>query len=486
MRNAIEMRIGVERLLLLIWAFCLAGGHAVFAGPIGEVGHGPQAPLPSRAAKLKETPRQMSDIACAPPRAPCKDPGEYALAKTSTPTSRVRVLTARYATNLRRIMDWLPERWDLVAVLKWSAYGNDIHILGPVAARIAPALAVLTNEDAAVLAPFKPKALLRIGPANYQMAKEAVERNLHVQEFVGTREDLETVTRVAKEHNTVIDVSLFLFDHYGDPWGFEFDAPEDLQRLVDSIDPRFVRVRGIFSHLGYLPKGPVAKVTERAQRFLRVACPVAVKIAASLGSDDPSILVHWGATSELGRLWDDKSEKLQMAPDLSDLAGVCMSQPKVKFGIRVGSASYGTDTHLPHLLPVLWWTAPIAKLQRLASRTVAVVKIGTEDGYPRVFKQQGKWGEVSIGGKRYPLAAAPRRNTIFVNVGKNYDEKTIFVGAEVCLLCDDPSSDDLYNKWVAAETHNIAICATGVGEHFADDPSIPCKGPIVIDPDDEH
>ena len=73
-----------------------------------------------------------------------------------------------------------------------------------------------------------------------------------------------------------------------------------------------------------------------------------------------------------------------------------------------------------------------------------------------------------------------------MNVGKNYDEKTIFVGAEVCLLCDDPSSDDLYNKWVAAETHNIAICATGVGEHFADDPSIPCKGPIVIDPDDEH
>ena len=483
---ASKMQLGSKTLLVTVLTLCFLGSRAALSGPAGANGEGRQPSPPLGAEKAEETPRLMNKIDCAPPNVPCKDPGESVLARTSTPTSRVRVLTARYADNLHRIMDWLPERWDLVAVLKWSAYGNDIHILGPIAARMAPALAVLTNEDAAALAPYKPKAILRIGPATYKIASEAVAQNLQVQEFIGTRQDLEMVTRVAREHNTTIDVSLFLFDHYGDPWGFEVDAPEELQRIVDSIDPRYVRVRGIFSHLGYLPKGPVAKVTERVQRFLRVACPVAVKIASSLNPNDPPILVHWGATSELGRLWDERSEKLQLPPDLVDLARVCMSQAKVRFGIRVGSATYGTDTHLPHLQPVLWWTAPIAKLQRLASTNVAVVKIGIEDGYPRVFKQQGKWGEVSIGGKRYPLAAAPRRHMILVDVGQSYDAKSIFVGAEVCLLCDDPTSDDLYANWVAAETHNIAICATGVGAHFADDPSIPCKGPIVIDPDEEH
>jgi alanine racemase len=472
------MRHIPQAILVALLAVYIASAFAARAASDTRSGKASLQNVSEDAAR--ETGRRANVTPCAQPVDSCSELGDFVLAKTSTFTSKVRVLTGRYESNLRKIMDSLPDRWDLVAVLKWSAYGNDIAILGPIAARIAPALAVLSNEEAATLAPFKPKSILRIGPASYQSVKESVIKGFRVQEFIGTLADLETVTRVAKEHDTVIDASIFLFDHYGNPLGFDFKTPEDFQHLIDSIDRRFVRVRGIFSHLGELPP---ARIPRRVQRFLRIACPVATKVAATLAPDDPPIMVHWGATDELGRLRNPKSGKLEIPPDLVDLANVCLSEPKVKFGIRVGAATFGIDTDIPNLQPVLWWTAPVDRLRRSASTTLAVVRIGTENGYPRFFKQKGKWGEVSIGGRRYPLAAAPGRDTILVKVGLNYDNKTIFVGVDVCLLCDELSVDDLYENWVAAEQHDIAICATGAGIHFADDPLLTCKGPVVIAPD---
>jgi alanine racemase len=488
------MKFIVSALLVALLALCVVGVHVGIAARDNrksdkfkfrqgsEIGNG------ERDEKMQH---RLNGAPCSRAFVSCKDLGGYALAKTSTTTSEVRVLTERYESNLREIMSWLPERWDLVAVLKWSAYGNDINILGPIAARVAPALGVLSNDDASALSQFDPKVILRIGPTNYQLATDAVVKALHIQEFIGSRAELEAVTRVAKEHETIIVVSIYLFDHYGDPWGFEFDTPEELQHLVDSIDPRYVKVRGIFTHLGYLSDGPAAPITERVQRFLRVACPVAVNIAASLAPTDAPIMVHWGASSELSRFWNPKSGRLTLAPDLLDLADACISNPKVKFGIRIGSATYGSADNLPNLQPVLNWTSRISRLRRTASTTVAVVNVGTDNGYPRFFRESGKWGKVSIGGKFYPIAAAPQRHKLEVDIGRVYDAATVFVGAEVCLFCDNLTIDDLSRQWVAIDPYNIAMCATGAGAHFAEATSFSykekfpaCAGPVVIVPDE--
>jgi hypothetical protein len=48
-------------------------------------------------------------------------PGKSVLAKNSNANSKVQILTERYENNLRTLTDYLPNRWDLITVLKWFA-----------------------------------------------------------------------------------------------------------------------------------------------------------------------------------------------------------------------------------------------------------------------------------------------------------------------------------------------------------------------------
>jgi alanine racemase len=457
----------------------------------------------SRRSVLQGT---VASILSACSLSACSDdgPGKFVLAKNSNANSKVQILTERYENNLRSLTDYLPitvlngwdliravtgylpNSWDLITVLKWSAYGNDIHLLGPVAAKVSSGVAIRTNEDAEVLAQFQPKSIIRISPTTYDLAKEAVVKKLNVTEFIGTPADLAAVTRVAQEEKAPINALIYLFDHYGDPWGFEFNSPAELQELVDSMDPQLVKVRGIFTHLGYLQSAPDVQVNERIKLFLRVAGPVAVKLAARLGPNDPPISLHWGASSEVSRLWNSSLERIDLPadPELRSLADVYLSNPKVRFALRLGAITFGgAEFGFPELKPIIWWTAKIAALHPIGNTNIAVINVGINDGYPRLFRPQGKWGEVSIGGTRYPLAAPPQAHKIEVDVGLNPDQKKVFPGAEVCLLCDNLTLDDVFNQ-VAEDTYNIAMCATGASPQFEEesmfiyDDTPYCVGPV--------
>jgi alanine racemase len=442
----------------------------------------------NRLMAMQASRRSVLQGAVASILSACSDdgPGKSVLAKNSNANSKVQILTKRYENNLRTLTGYLPNRWDLITVLKWFAYGNDIHLVGPVAAKVTSGVAIRTNKDAEVLAQFHPKSIMRIFPTTYDLAKEAVVKKLNVTEFIGTPADLAAVTRVAQEEKTPINASIYLFDHYGDPWGFEFNSPAELQKLVDSIDPRLVKVQGIFTHLGYLQTAPDVQINERIKRFLRVACPVAVKLAAKLGPNDPPISVHWGASSEVSRLWNSGLERIDLPadPELRSLADVYLSNPNVRFALRLGSITFGSaEFGFPELKPIIWWTGTIAALRPSGNINIAVINVGINDGYPRLFRPQGKWGEVSIGGIRYPLAAPPQAHKIEVDVGFNPDQKKVFPGAEVCLLCDNLTLDDVFNQ-VAVDTYNVAMCATGAGPQFNDesmfdyDDTPYCVGPV--------
>jgi alanine racemase len=442
----------------------------------------------NRLMAMQASRRSVLQGAVASILSACSDngPGKSVLAKNSNANSKVQILTERYENNLRALTDYLPNRWDLITVLKWFAYGNDIHLVGPVAAKVTSGVAIRTNQDAEVLAQFHPKSIIRISPTTYDLAKEAVVKKLNVTEFIGTPADLAAVTRVAQEEKTPINASIYLFDHYGDPWGFEFNSPAELQKLVDAMDPQLVKVQGIFTHLGYLQTAPDVQINERIKSFLRVACPVAVNLAAKLAPNDPPISVHWGASSEVSRLWNSGLERIDLPadPELRSLADVYLSNPNVRFALRLGAITFGSaEFGFPELKPVIWWTAKIAALQPSGNTNIAVINEGINDGYPRLFRPQGKWGEVSIGGTRYPLAAPPQAHKIEVDVGPNPDQKNVFPGAEVCLLCDNLTLDDVFNQ-VAEDTYNIAMCATGASPQFEEesmfiyDDTPYCVGPV--------
>lgn len=410
---------------------------------------------------------------------------KFVLAETSTQSSKVKVFTSRYEHNLRLIKNWLPDRWDLIAILKSSAYGNDIGTLGPIASKLVPAVGVITNYDAEAISPYNPEAILRLAPTDYETAKEAVVYGLNIQEFVGSKESLHAVTRVAKEYNKTIDASIYLFKHYGNQWGFDVETAEALQNVVDTIDHDLVNIRDIFTHLVIQPDDTEEVINSKVEKFLNIACPVAVNLADKLSPLDPPIRVHWGASSEIYRLYDPETANMRVPVELHRSIVDCMNHPKIRFGVRAGTMTYSNLYEMPGLKNVLQWTSKISKLTTNESTTIAEIDVGIDNGYPRFFQKQGDWGKVSIDEELYPLVEPPQKNILKINLGKN-PEKAIKVGTEVCLLCDELSFEDFY-EWIAVDAYNIAMCATGASTHFAyatyflyDEIYPACMGPVVI------
>jgi hypothetical protein len=46
----------------------------------------------------------------------------------------------------------------------------------------------------------------------------------------------------AKATGTVIPVHIYLYNHYDNPFGYNFNTTQQLQALVRSLDPRLVRI----------------------------------------------------------------------------------------------------------------------------------------------------------------------------------------------------------------------------------------------------
>jgi hypothetical protein len=356
-----------------------------------------------------------------------------------------------YAQNLRQLMQTLPERWHVAPVLKENAYGHDINIIGPVAAKIAPIVCIKSNSGARALADAKAQMIMRIKPTSYSEAKEAVQQKLNVVELLGRSEEIEAVSRVAEETGEQIPAQLYLFDHYDSPWGWNVDTSEQLQKVVDGIDPRKIRITGLFAHVTTLSRKTISEassdivswsarqppITTSINKFLRIACPAAVRLAEALGPQDPPILVHWGASSEMIRL--QTRGKLEIPKDIMETYAVCFSHPKISFLLRVGSASYGF-MDVPNLFPahsLISWNSKVSRIEN--GNAFIPVRLRPPDDLD-VFRRQAESRQIKTSvGPSIPMLVhnimrnateAPQMDLLTIRA-----DGDLKVGDDVCILC---------------------------------------------------
>lgn len=378
-------------------------------------------------------------------------PHATAPTNNSSPTNNILIKTGMFAENIKKVVKAMPERWHVMAVVKMHAYGHDVNILGPVAAKLAPFVGILYNDHAKVFA-GENTTIMRIGRTNYDRAKEAVIKKLNIVEFLGRQVEVDAVSKVSEETGKQVPAQLYLFDHYGDPWGWNVNTSEQLQKVVDKIDPKKIRITGLMAHLGFRDHNfgsPVPPITKFVNKFLRVACPVAVKLADKLEQHDAPILVSWASSRETMRML--KNGKLEIPEDVKEAYSVCFAHPKISFMIRPGGSLYGW---LP--MPGLWdehslisWHSKVSSIEN----GKAHVPVGRGDNFPLwsrgvhpeggvnntqlVFDNEtkttaGLWGSLLINKNLRNLTESPQVHSLTINA-----DRDIKAGDDVCIICDE-------------------------------------------------
>lgn len=220
---------------------------------------------------------------------------------------------------------------------------------------------------------------MRITPGSYGDMVAAVRAGLNMSELVG-KDNLQDAARAAADTGATIPIQLYLFRHYDDAWGYEFNTSKQLQKLVDELPdglllegvmvssmgsarhatresvvcmrgPRSARccqhvlsclrpppasclLSSPHPHLqmhinGYPEKDKPALV----DRFFKVACP----LAKAMDKAGRRLQLHWADSVEVLRLVPANS--LRMAVP----ASACDS-PNVDYWARIGFMAYGSDT----------------------------------------------------------------------------------------------------------------------------------------------
>jgi hypothetical protein len=54
----------------------------------------------------------------------------------------------------------------------------------------------------------------------------------------------ENLTMAAEESGKTVPVHIYLYNHYSDPWGYNFTTSAELQELIDSL-PANIDVKGV-------------------------------------------------------------------------------------------------------------------------------------------------------------------------------------------------------------------------------------------------
>ncbi|KAL4443858.1 hypothetical protein ABPG75_011595 [Micractinium tetrahymenae] len=387
-----------------------------------------------------------------------------------------------YERNLGFIQqNVLPPGWRLNAVQKWDAHGHGIREMAAAAAAAgAGSLSFLYNWEArAAAGAGGPQRLLRIKPADYAEAAEAARAGWGVEELVGPG-NLEEVAAAARDAGRPIGVHLYLFRHYGEPWGWDLESATQLQEgqrrpaaeapsaslarlvmccsaeLAESMDRQQLPIRGIMAHVtGY----PEDEKDCLVCRFLSVACPAARALAPA------RVAVHWADSTETLRTLRPDG-RMRVPPEAaagsaggsllgadwgsngSSGCGGSGSRPaggNVEFWARLGKLGFGADPAINRerlhggVAPVMRWEATVASIgwedvvgQR---RLVATVDLSSTPG-------------------RYPAPSCLLRVDVTDAVAP------VRPGDTVCLLGDERGLKDLADE-MGADYYNVALCLRG-------------------------
>jgi alanine racemase len=334
--------------------------------------------------------------------------------------------------NVESIRARLPNRAQLIAVLKANAYGHGAVELARRcdALRVAMIATSLLEESLELRRAGITRPLLVLGPVKETQIRDALAHDITLG--VPGPEELESLAKVAQERD--VRVHLKLDSGMGRMGVIESELPRVAEILRAA--PR-LRIEAIYTHLANAGDVDDPFTEQQIARFRT--------LLATLRDARIDAPVHHVANSAA-------TMRGLVAPG--------------EF-VRVGLALYGAaplDRDSARLAPLLRWRTEIARLKELppgyaigygttfhtrrASR-IATLPVGYADGYNRLLSNRG---EVLVRGQRAPVVGRVSMDLVTIDVTDIHDAA---LGDEVVLL-GPQGSDEIAVEELAAKLDTIS------------------------------
>ncbi|MFZ6991628.1 alanine racemase [Curtobacterium sp. RRHDQ66] len=348
----------------------------------------------------------------------------------SAPLRQAEIDLDAYRANLDLVREWM-DPVEVMAIMKADAYG---HGLEPIAL-------------AAVDAGIRWIGVLTV-PAALRLRSIGVGEDVHLFTW---------------QHDPALDFR----DAIDSAVDLGVSNVPELQRVVDAVDQRPARVHlgldtGLHRDGSSVDDWPaLVEAARDAQRAGRIEVVAAYTHLAESSEDDDSAAV--------GRFEDavERAEDLGLDIPIEHVAASLAGLERKEFRkdmVRMGANLFGipgadgVSASDLGLEPVMTLTASVAKTKRVpvdtgvsydytyrtaAETTLALVPVGYADGVPRLA--QGRL-EVTIAGKRYPIAGRVAMDQFLVDVGDD-DVRT---GDTVVLFGTGERDEATVLEWGAA------------------------------------
>ncbi len=341
----------------------------------------------------------------------------HAIVDLAALVANVATLRARLAPGTR-----------LMAAVKADAYGHGVARAAPALAAVVDAFGVATAEEALELRALGlTQDVLVFGPVRARIA-ELVAADVALT--VADRDDLEAIARAAAPGRARVHLKVDTgMGRLGTPVGARSDPDgsgvRTVVELAAAVDRgRASRLEGVWSHLATADE-PDAGLP-------------------GSGTDDQIAAFH----AVLQAL--DRASLRPPVAHLANSAGI-VARPDAQFDlVRPGIAVYGqpSSPHVaglaPELRPALTLDAPVTFVKRVPAgspigygaswtaeraTTIATVRLGYADGYPRSLSSKGL---ASLGGRPARVAGRVCMDQVMLAVGPDADvavgDRAVLVG----------------------------------------------------------
>lgn len=335
-----------------------------------------------------------------------------------------------FAENIKRLKEDIGPDVKLCIVMKSDAYAHGVENLMPEALRAKPAyIAMVGNNDIRKAVAIMEKtgmraSILRIGPATFFEAAEAVINNWPVEEIVGSLGQAEMLSRIACWTANRHGKRLLLPVHINIDTGMGrmgFVRADDINKAMALPG---IEIQGVMTHYAN------AYDLEHGEELTKQQLEKFDALLAELDLPDGVIIHTANSGATLSFPWTRRDMVRVGGAVYGDLPNEMNPGRRYQEVMSTFLSSVVWVMEVPPNTPVGYES--VYRTPKDRSSVLATVKVGYNNGLPSWAYE--KETHVLIRGQRFPLVGKTSMNMVVVDVTGQDDEDKVQLGDEVVIF----------------------------------------------------
>ena len=358
-----------------------------------------------------------------------------------------------FADNLARIKKEMGPKVKVCAVMKSDAYGNGVELLMPQALKSKPDyIGLVGNKAIRIAVDCMGKTgikatIIRIAPATFFEAAEAVVKGWPVQEVIGSYAQAQMLSRIARWAGEKRGETIVIPVHINIDTGMGrmgFERAEDIKKAMALPGIKVVGVMTHYANAYDLKKGEeLTRLQLEKYDAMLAKLDLPGDVIMHTANSGAALSFPWTRRNMVrvgGALYGDLPPEMNpndIYPRVmrSFTTNVVWLMDKVPPGTPVG---YDSLYHTP----------------KDRESTLATIKIGYNNGYPLLAFEKGS--QVLIRGRRFPVVGKSSMNMVVVDVSGQDPKDKIRLGDQAVIF--GTQGDDKLTFEDLEKTSGISAC----------------------------